>query len=231
MQTSALCHSGAVLDPWAVLIPEDIAGDNAFVLFNERLFPVKSYPTVDRAFRFFPTRYQEFYCANAPDRSFGSVLASLQRGAGAADFAAITRAAPAGVLEQILAGQLPGRAAGIPAIRSPGAPDPARFGGFAFGPGNAIARRGPWAPDPARFGPVSAFFGAGRPAPVRGAERAADIPDHAIPPGVDLSPGDRAAVARLAASTRTDLHTVVQVFCACERNEAAAEGCLIAMGR
>jgi hypothetical protein len=56
------------------------------------------------------------------------------------------------------------------------------------------------------------------------------IPENLLPPGVDLTPEHMAAVGRLLLSTGLDPNTVVQVFCACDRNEAAAEGCLISMG-
>jgi hypothetical protein len=38
---------------------------NVIALFNARLFPEKSFPKVDQAFRFFPSRYQEFFYENA----------------------------------------------------------------------------------------------------------------------------------------------------------------------
>jgi hypothetical protein len=44
----------------------DLFGDdNVLALFNTRLFPEKSYPKVDQAFCFFPSRYQEFFYENA----------------------------------------------------------------------------------------------------------------------------------------------------------------------
>jgi hypothetical protein len=48
-------------------------------------------------------------------------------------------------------------------------------------------------------------------------------------PGIGLSADHRAAVIRLAVATGIEIQTVVQVFCACDRNEAQAEGCLISM--
>jgi hypothetical protein len=212
MQTSAIWHRGEVLDPHRDLPPDDIASDNTFVLFNERLFPVKSYPTVDRAFRFFPTRYQEFYSnfARAEDsehRLANSPFRNL-RLSDFHDFAA----SGGGSLRDFnifLESRPRASAVDFPAIRDPALPalPPASF---LFGA--------------ARGGSVFGLL-----APVAMRERAGEIPDHMIPPGVDLTGDERAAVMRLLRSTRIDLHTIIQVFCACERNEAAAERCLIAM--
>jgi hypothetical protein len=215
MQTSALCHGGAVLDPRQTLAPADVAADGTFVLFNERLFPVKSFPTVDHAFRFFPTRYQEFYCGFA--RADGAPVRGI--GLRAADLRA--RIASGAAPQRRFASFAQARRPDFPAIRDPGAPEPSPFGHDYARFLGRVARAARGAAGPLRME---------LPALARGAERARDIPDHMIPPGVDLSQEDRAAVVRLVGSTGVDLNTVIQVFCACDRSEAAAEGCLIAMG-
>jgi hypothetical protein len=46
---------------------------------------------------------------------------------------------------------------------------------------------------------------------------------------MELTPDNRAAVERLIMTTGIDFGTAVQVFCACEMNEAVAEGCLFSM--
>jgi hypothetical protein len=216
MHTSALCHTGAILNPRDDLTRADITDDNTFVLFNERLFPVKAYPTVDQAFRFFPTRYQEFYSEIASHR-FSSPIDRNAQLARIREFIADGEEHLRAIME-LAYGRSP-HGVDFPALRDPALPRP--FGGDGR-PLFGRAGRGPAMP--IRLGPR--FFERELPAAAREAE---DVPDHMIPPGVELPPEDRAAVARLAGATGIDLHTVIQVFCACDRNEAVAEGCLIAM--
>jgi hypothetical protein len=58
---STFYHHGVELPVDFKLQPERFADSNVIVLFNFCLFPQKSYPKVDRAFHFFPSRFQEHY--------------------------------------------------------------------------------------------------------------------------------------------------------------------------
>jgi hypothetical protein len=53
-------HKGAELPNDSSLTSTELGDLPLIVLLNSRIFPQKSYPKVDHAFRFFPSRYQEF---------------------------------------------------------------------------------------------------------------------------------------------------------------------------
>ncbi|OHS92684.1 hypothetical protein TRFO_41011 [Tritrichomonas foetus] len=52
---------GRELEYGEQLIPENFQTDNVLVLFNRQIFREKSYPKVDHAFNFPPTRFQGYY--------------------------------------------------------------------------------------------------------------------------------------------------------------------------
>jgi hypothetical protein len=60
---STLFHGGLELPLTLSLTPSTFSGSNVIAIFNSRIFPQKSYPKVDQAFRFFPSRFQEYHFA------------------------------------------------------------------------------------------------------------------------------------------------------------------------
>jgi hypothetical protein len=61
LSDSAFYHKGAELPADFTLQPHTFSDCNVIVLFNSRIFPQKSYPRVDQAFRFPASRLQEHY--------------------------------------------------------------------------------------------------------------------------------------------------------------------------
>jgi hypothetical protein len=61
LSASTFYHNGSALALGLILKPEYFSHSNVVVLFNSRIFPQKSYPKVDQAFHFFPSRFQEYY--------------------------------------------------------------------------------------------------------------------------------------------------------------------------
>jgi hypothetical protein len=60
VSSASFFHNGAELPADGSLSPGSLGELPLVVLFNSRIFPEKSFPKVDQAFRFFPSRYQEF---------------------------------------------------------------------------------------------------------------------------------------------------------------------------
>jgi hypothetical protein len=65
LSASTFYHNGAELRSDVILKPENFSDSNVVVLFNARIFPQKSFPRVDHAFHFFPSRFQEYYFASS----------------------------------------------------------------------------------------------------------------------------------------------------------------------
>jgi hypothetical protein len=57
---TVFCHNGRELPDQRRLKASDFAEDNMIVVFNKQIFPGKSYPRVERAFRSYRSRFVEF---------------------------------------------------------------------------------------------------------------------------------------------------------------------------
>lgn len=62
----AFYHKGTELPPDLVISPDTFPEGSVVVLFNSQLFPEKSFPTVDGAFKFFPSRFQNYAIQLSP---------------------------------------------------------------------------------------------------------------------------------------------------------------------
>jgi hypothetical protein len=88
----AFYHKGSELPSTLLITPEAFPEGSVIVLFNSRLFPEKSYPTVDGAFHFFSSRFPTYSIHPTPpedveDRSVSERWQAIWQSIGAAEAA------------------------------------------------------------------------------------------------------------------------------------------------
>jgi hypothetical protein len=193
----SLFHDGQELPSNVPLAPERFAASPTIVLFNSRIFPQKSYPKVDQAFRFFPSRYQEFVF----NTSFAEDFEPSSRSSSESRSAVLRE-----IRRQILnSGNYDASARVISAPISSQFPQLGETESFME-----------WTREIERLR--------------SGRSTIEDLRAvYGVPEGVEFSNADFQALHRLEA-LGVDRLTIASVYIACERNEAMAQNCLMAMG-
>jgi hypothetical protein len=196
----SLFHCGRELPPSHPLTAGDLSASPTLVLFNTRVFTQKSYPKVDQAFRFFPSRYQEF----AFSTSFAEDAESPGRAPPDSPAPAVLRDTrrPLRIVDQERS--FNSLFADSTFLRGLSGAD--RSDGYNYHVVTVAERR----------------HRSGRPS-VEELRAGYGVPDD-----MELSRADFQALSRLEASG-VDRATVVSVYIACERNEVLAQNCLMSM--
>jgi hypothetical protein len=197
-------HNGHELSPDLPLSACQFTTSAPIVLFNSRIFPQKSYPKVDLAFRFFPSRYQEFaFNASFADGQEPSARAQPE--------------SPGAIIREVRR-QLLNTGGNYEALS-------AFLGDSVFEDSPEL---GEWVvPEPVQRLPIVPQRGQRRQRTRLLVEdqRAA----YGVPDDVELSGADFQALRRLEASG-VDRPTIASVYIACDRNEAMAQNCLMSLG-
>jgi hypothetical protein len=216
---TSLFHAGAEIPIDGSLKSEELGESPTIILFNSRIFPQKSFPKVDHAFRFFPSRYQEFSFTT----SFAEDLEPSGRHSGGSRRTAIRDS------ESLSPRSIP--------------PDRA-FSQLDDGMGDEIA----WAslftrPDAVRAATQAQLQA--RLAELRLMEERILVAEelrqpagrappedvramYGLPDQVQLTRADFQALRRLEGSG-VDRQTIGSIYIACDRNEAMAQNCLMSM--
>jgi hypothetical protein len=199
---TSLYHAGLELPP---NLPIQLKSSSTIVLFNSRIFPQKSYPKVDQAFSFLPSRFHEF-AFNASLKEDVEPVPEVRR----------NDQGPS-VIEELRrrlrdAVELEGLPIMFP---SDGwAELSALYGLEGFSMEDALPTVGRTAEQRMRTG---------------GHSREELRAMYGVPGNVELSRADFQALRRLE-SCGMDRQTIASVYIACDRNEAMAQNCLMSMG-
>jgi hypothetical protein len=235
---AALYHEGREILPGAKLFSSQFTSNNVIVLFNSRIFPGKSYPKVDQAFRFFPSRYQEFFYegvqlddSEPPPRTNPSEGAAARHRQFVNDRWERADIDPENFFARI--GRLPG-AMGLREPRGV-AGLPRDFDLLREDAEMFLGRQ----PPAGLNAPLGAFdlgirAGRGLALPVlRDRQQQAGLEElrilFGVPDDVEFSAEEFQALIRLEASGM-DRRTILGTYLACDRNEAVTQDCLMSMG-
>jgi hypothetical protein len=217
LSCTSIFHGGRELAPDGALVSEELRACPLVTLFNSRIFPQKSYPKVDHAFRFFPSRYQEF----AFVASFAEDAEPPGRHGGGARRAAARDSEP-------------GRVPADRAFSQGDGEEGARRAGHRRAAGGLADAHAHLEASLQELRQVEEqiliarrrLLMAEEPRPRAAAEdiRAA----YGLPDEVELTRADFQALRRLEGSG-VDRPTIASIYIACDRNEAVAQNCLMSM--